>query len=127
MPASRLPRDVCLVVRLTAAEADQIERRAKASGQSKSAYVRARSLASDNPAPVLVLQDEDRAAIRSAVAHLARIGGNVNQIARAANRRGGLPADLATTLDDTRKACTRAKCAILDAIEDAGETLGVAR
>lgn len=127
MPASRQPRDHRLAVRLTAAESAELARRARASGCTKSAYVLSRALASEDPAPVLALQSEDRAAIRAAVAHLAHIGGNVNQIARAANRRGGLPADLAATLDATRTACARAKLAILDGIEDAGETLGAAR
>lgn len=127
MPASRQPRDHRLAVRLTAAEAAELARRAKASGCTKSAYVLSRALAPEDPAPVLALQDDDRAAIRSTLAHLARIGGNVNQIARSANRHGGLPADLAQALDATRTACARAKLAILDAIEDAGETLGAAR
>lgn len=127
MPASRQPRDHRLAVRLTAAEAAELARRAKASGCTKSAYVLSRALAPEDPASVLALQDDDRAAIRSTLAHLARIGGNVNQIARSANRHGGLPADLAQALDATRTACARAKLAILDAIEDAGETLGAAR
>lgn len=127
MPASRLPRDHRLAVRLTAAEAAELARRATASGCTKSAYVLSRALAPEDPAPVLALQSDDRAAIRAAVTHLSRVGANINQIARIANRHGGLPADLAATLDDTRKACVRAKHAILDAIEDAGESLGVSR
>lgn len=127
MPASRLPRDHRLAVRLTAPEAAELARRATASGCTKSAYVLSRALAPEDPAPVLALQDEDRAAIRAAVTHLSRVGANINQIARAVNRRGGLPADLAQALDATRTACARAKLAILDGIEDAGETLGVAR
>lgn len=90
-------------VRLPADIRALLTRKAKAVGLSKGAYIRA--LINDAP----VASDTDRAARQETNAHLARIGNNLNQLARHANSWRGnadatrLAADVAAIRADLNR------------------------
>ena len=80
-------------VRVTAAEAAEIEARAAAARLSPAAYMRRRSLGRP---PVRVTAVHRLGAAERV--ELQRIGSNLNQIARALNAGGGVPAGLGAEL-----------------------------
>lgn len=84
--AQRTPRPNRLEIRLTGDERAQIEARARASGLTMSRYMRHAALGLDLPRPRVNVEVE-------AVAALNRIGVNLNQLARSANRSGRLDPD----------------------------------
>ena len=77
-----LERGCRLNVRLTEWERDAIRRRASISGLSSSEYVRRRALRDDDR-PVIVT---DINTLQKAYRDLRHAGGNLNQLAKAANR-----------------------------------------
>ena len=79
-------------MRITAAEAAEIEARAAAARLSPAAYMRRRSLGR----PVRVTAVHRLGAAERV--ELQRIGSNLNQIARALNAGGGVPAGLGAEL-----------------------------
>lgn len=99
-------RDAYVRVRLTEIERAEIEDRASAYGLSLSEYMRRQSRG--RPLPPRVVEQRTRAALATA---LLRIGVNLNQIARAANRGQGLPHDFPEVLAEVR-------AALRDAMDD---------
>ena len=87
-PAAR--RAVMYRVRLTAAERAELDRRAAAAGLTPSAFARCALLDCRPPALARV----DPAAVRQ----LQAIGNNLNQLARQANRDGGVTEELGDEL-----------------------------
>ena len=103
-----------LYIRLSAAEAHEIRKRASAAGLSVSEYVRRRSL-DDADRPVIRICAEET---RSAYGALRRSAGNLNQCAKALNKYHcpeQLEADLASAFEAVKKASDDVSALIADA------------
>ena len=99
-------RAVMYRVRLTAAERDDLDRRAAAAGLTPSAFARCALLDCRPPALARV----DPVALRQ----LQAIGNNLNQLARHANRDDGLAEELGDELRATLAGVKRAMAKLLE-------------
>lgn len=98
---SRERRDARLVVRVTEGERARVARRAREAGLTASEYVRLRCL-SDPTGPAVRV---DAGALRALHAEMRRVGGNLNQLARAANAgRAPAPGALEGALGELSRA-----------------------
>lgn len=102
--AQRTPRPHRIEIRLTDDERAQIEERVRDKGVTFSKYIRHAALGIELPSKRVKVELE-------AVAALNRLGVNLNQIARAANRSGRLADDqqrhLGRTLERVSKTISR--------------------
>ena len=78
-------RELIVKVRMTALEKKTLLSNSGLAGLTPSDYIRSRTTGS---APLIKKATPDRSAFINALAHLGKIGSNLNQIARALNRRG---------------------------------------
>lgn len=90
-------------MRLSADERAQLEAAAERAGLTLAAYMRHQCLGTAGPRaqrrpPV------ERAALAQLLGQLGKVGGNLNQVARALNRGDAPPPDLATVLAEVREA-----------------------
>lgn len=97
LPDDKRRDDTLPVVRVTAAERADVERKASASGVSLTEFCR-RAVFGTKARPVMPKADAE------AIAALNRVGVNLNQIARHMNAGRNAPADLHATLADVRAA-----------------------
>lgn len=75
-----------LEIRLTAAELAELDARATAAGMTRSAYVRACAVEGQTAITTLALDPADMQELRTLSRRLAKIGGLINQTARALHR-----------------------------------------
>lgn len=85
-----------LRIRLNPEEKQQMEERAKEAGLSISDLIRARAIGAPPNAPKVT---PERGAFIRGLAELGKVGSNVNQIARALNRRAELGEVLGVSKD----------------------------
>lgn len=95
------PRTEVLRIRLTEAEREALKRLAEQVGERPSVLARRILREASQPGSV-TLFDEDGRAVRNASMELARVGRNLNQIAKAVNRGTAvLDPDVREDLEDT--------------------------
>ena len=90
-------------MRLSADERAQLEAAAERAGMTLGAYMRHQCLGTSGPRAVR-RPPVERAALAQLLGQLGKVGGNLNQIARALNSEQGIPHDLAATLAEVREA-----------------------
>lgn len=81
-----MPKTKRLEIRLTAAELAELDARAIAAGMTRSAYVRACAVEGQTAITALAIDPADMQELRTLSRRLARIGGLINQTARALHR-----------------------------------------
>lgn len=98
------PKGRFVAVRVTAAEHAALTAAAAQAGLSVGAYLRARALGTPGPRAVRKPPIE-AAALAEALRLLGKYGGNLNQLARAANAAGFIPAarDIADLVREARE------------------------
>jgi hypothetical protein len=95
------PKDTFITVRCTSDDRAAIEEQATRAGLSVGAYLR--SLALGAPGPRAVRRPPvERAELAKILAHIGKLGSNVNQIAKAIHTTGNLPSwsELAVIRDE---------------------------
>lgn len=90
-------------MRLSVDERAQLEAAAERAGMTLGAYMRHQCLGTTGPRAVR-RPPVERAALAQLLGQLGKVGGNLNQIARALNSEQGIPHDLAATLAEVREA-----------------------
>lgn len=90
-------------MRLTAAERAQLEERAERAGLTVGAYMRHQCLGEAGPRAVR-RPPVERKALAQLLGQLGKVGGNVNQIARALNSDRQIMHDIPATLAEIRAA-----------------------
>lgn len=81
-----MPKTKRLEIRLTAAELAELDARAAAAGMTRSAYVRARAVEGRADITALAIDPGDMQELRTLSRRIARVGGLLNQTARALHR-----------------------------------------
>lgn len=81
-----MPKTKRLEIRLTAAELAELDARAAAAGMTRSAYVRARAVEGQADITTLAIDPGDMQELRTLSRRIARVGGLLNQTARALHR-----------------------------------------
>lgn len=87
----------------TPEEAAQLEAAAERAGMTVSAYMRHQCLGTAGPRAAR-RPPVERAALAQMLGQLGKVGGNLNQVARALNSDRQLPHDIAATLAEVREA-----------------------
>ena len=81
-----MPKTKRLEIRLTAAELAELDARATAAGMTRSAYVCACAVEGQTAITTLALDPADMQELRTLSRRLAKVGGLINQTARALHR-----------------------------------------
>lgn len=81
-----MPKTKRLEIRLTAAELAELDARAAAAGMTRSAYVRACAVEGRADITALAIDPGDMQELRTLSRRIARVGGLLNQTARALHR-----------------------------------------
>jgi hypothetical protein len=102
-----------VAVRCTPEEAASLEARADAAGLSVGAYLRAAALGTTGVRAVR-RPSVEKAALGRALGLLGRYGGNLNQLAHAANAAGAMPTT--AELEALRREVREVKAALLQAL-----------
>lgn len=115
-----------LEIRLTAAELAELDARATAAGMTRSAYVRARAVEGQAAITTLSLDPGDMQELRTLSRRIARVGGLLNQTARALHRlRPG--ADASSEAEDEADERERLTAMLTDARDALLAVLAVAK
>lgn len=121
-----MPKIKRLEIRLTAAELAELDARATAAGMTRSAYVRACAVEGQTAITSLALDPSDVQELRTLSRRLAKVGGLLNQTARALHRlRPG--ADATSEADDEADERERLAAMLTDARDALLAVLAVAK
>lgn len=121
-----MPKTKRLEIRLTAAELAELDARAIAAGMTRSAYVRACAVEGQTAITSLALDPSDVQELRTLSRRLAKVGGLLNQTARALHRlRPG--ADATSEADDEADERERLTAMLTDARDALLAVLAVAK
>ena len=112
-PAEKRQRGRMVYVRCTEAEAAMLAARAERAGLSVGAFLRALALGAPGPRAAR-RPPVEKEALAKALGLLGRYGGNVNQLAHAANASGALPT--AAELDQLKAEVREVKAALMQAL-----------
>lgn len=121
-----MPKTKRLEIRLTAAELAELDARAAAAGMTRSAYVRARAVEGRADITALAIDPGDMQELRTLSRRIARVGGLLNQTARALHRlRPG--ADASSEAEDEADERERLTAMLTDARDALLAVLAVAK
>lgn len=121
-----MPKTKRAEIRLTAAELAELDARAIAAGMTRSAYVRACAVEGQTAITSLALDPSDVQELRTLSRRLAKVGGLLNQTARALHRlRPG--ADATSEADDEADERERLTAMLTDARDALLAVLAVAK
>lgn len=121
-----MPKTKRLEIRLTAAELAELDARAAAAGMTRSAYVRARAVEGRADITALAIDPGDMQELRTLSRRIARVGGLLNQTARALHRlRPG--ADASSEAEDEADERERLAAMLTEARDSLLAVLAVAK
>lgn len=121
-----MPKTKRLEIRLTAAELAELDARAAAAGMTRSAYVRARAVEGRADITALAIDPGGMQELRTLSRRIARVGGLLNQTARALHRlRPG--ADASSEAEDEADERERLTAMLTDARDALLAVLAVAK
>ena len=121
-----MPKTARLEIRLTAAELAELDARAIAAGMTRSAYVRACAVEGRTAITTLAIDPADMQELRTLSRRIAKVGGLLNQTARALHRlRPG--ADAAIEAEDEADERERLAAMLAEARDSLLAVLAVAK
>lgn len=121
-----MPKTARLEIRLTAAELAELDARATAAGMTRSAYVRSCAVEGRTAITTLALDPADMQELRTLSRRIAKVGGLLNQTARALHRlRPG--ADASSEAEDEADERERLAAMLAEARDSLLAVLAVAK